>query len=105
MRPHFEGMRTGESAVLGNAGRRTAVVLSIVPKAPQEVSELRRFSRLTGAFQFVSDDGYRPDSAHIASVYGECRSRIRVGGAADIEEGRNGGDAPRSASRPTGESA
>jgi len=105
VKAHFEGMRTGEPAVVDDSGRRIAVVLRLVPETPQEVSELRRFCRLTGAFQFVIDDGYRPNSAHIAPVYGERRFRIRVEEADEIDEDRNGGGAPRGATRPSGENS
>ena len=76
MKAQFEGMRPGEPMIVDDEGRRTGVIVRLVPETPQEVAELRKFCRLTDAFSFHIDEDYRDNSAHVAPVYGERSFRV-----------------------------
>jgi hypothetical protein len=76
MKAQFEGMRPGEPVAMDELGRRLNVTLRLVPETPQEVAELKKFCRLTGAFEFVIDENYRDNTAHIAPVFGQHSFRI-----------------------------
>jgi hypothetical protein len=71
MKASFEGMYPGEPSIVDENGRRISVVLRLMPETPEEVAALRRFCRMTDAFQFVIDEEFRNNSAHIAPVYAE----------------------------------
>ena len=71
MKAQFEGMRPGEPMIVDDFGRRISLILRLVPETPEEVAELKRFCRMTEAFNFIIDEEYRGNSAHIAAVYAE----------------------------------
>jgi hypothetical protein len=71
MKAKFEGMRPGEPVVMDEQGNKMSLVLRLIPETPEEVAELRKFCRMTNAFNFVIDEDFRENQAHIAPVYGE----------------------------------
>lgn len=77
MKAVIEGMNPGDRMITDDDGRRVALMLRLVPETPEEVAELRRFCRLTDAFTFIIDDGYRDNQAHMAPVYGERSFAIK----------------------------
>lgn len=71
MKAQFEGMRPGEPMIVDDFGRRISLILRLMPETPEEVAELKRFCRMTEAFNFCIDEEYRDNTAHIAPVYAE----------------------------------
>lgn len=71
MKAVIEGMKPGEPVITDNEGRRVALVLRLVPENPDEVAELKRFCRITDAFNFIIDEDYRAKAKHGSPVYGE----------------------------------
>jgi hypothetical protein len=86
MKSRFEGLRPGDPRIVDANGRQLGLILRLVPETPEEVADLKRFCRLTDAFRFVIDDGYRSNSAHIAPVYGERMFEMLTAANTDEDE-------------------
>ncbi len=86
MKAQFEGMRPGDPMIRDDEGRKIALVLRLVPETTDEVSELKKFCRLTDAFTFVIDEDYRTNQAHVAPVYGERTFAIAARSVFDENE-------------------
>jgi hypothetical protein len=71
MKAAFEGMRAGDPMIVDDQGRRISLILRLMPETPAEVAELKKFCRITEAFNFMIDEDYRDNTAHIAPVYAE----------------------------------
>jgi len=57
--------------IVDDFGRRISLILRLVPETPDEVAELKRFCRMTESFNFIIDEEFRGNTAHIAPVYAE----------------------------------
>jgi len=71
MKSEIAGLRPGEPSVVDDWGRKLSLTLRLIPETPAEVAELKWFCRLTDEFNFIIDEQYRANSAHIAPVYAE----------------------------------
>ena len=87
MKAEIEGLFPGDPVIVDDQGRRISLIVRLMPETPREVAELKKFCRMTDAFQFVIDEEFRENTAHIAPVYAE-RSFSVVQSPKYIEETR-----------------
>ena len=71
MKAQIEGLYPGDPMIVDEQGRRISLILRLMPENPREVAELKKFCRMTESFNFVIDEEFRTNTAHIAPVYAE----------------------------------